>query len=296
VHVFSGPQVKRLAFEHEGRLHADILGTGGHADGGVRPAEFRAAHGHLTIALAYGRLESPATSAAGVHYWALGGEHRRRVLSAHAPVVHYPGTPQGRSPRERGPHGCTFVQIDEHHHVRTRPIVADAVRWHDEHVKLESTATAGSLERLLESRARSLLTATPERELIVRWKIQAPPRLAAELRRGKLAGELLTRLRSHFGSHRPGLWSWSLGADLPSGVQSEWYNEETIRGEFLRAMRDNMSADAPPPDLQPFVSEGQLTGSMATAVLLEDAVVRRRVLAEATMLGADLLSGEEPPA
>jgi hypothetical protein len=217
-------------------------------------------------------------------------------LSAKSPVVHYPGTPQGRSPRERGPHGCTLVQIDEHHHVRTRPIVSDAVRWHDEHVKLDATATHGSLERLLESRSRSLLTATPERELIVRWKIEAPPRLAAELRRGKLAGELLTRLRSHFGSHRPGLWSWSLGADLPSGVQADWYNEETIRGEFLRAMRDYASADAAPPDLQLYLPEGQMTGSLATATLLEDAAVRRRVMAEATMLGADLLSGEEPPA
>ncbi len=150
VHVFTGQQVKRLAFEREGRLRADILGTGGHTEGGVKPAEFRAAHGHLTIALAYGRLESPASTAAGVHYWALGGEHRRRVLSAKSPVVHYPGTSQGRSPRERGPHGCTLVQIDEHHHVRTRPIVADAVRWHDEHVKLDATATHGSLERLLD--------------------------------------------------------------------------------------------------------------------------------------------------
>ncbi len=194
VHVFSGPQVRRAAFERDGRLRADILGAGAHVDGLVRPGEFRAAHGHLTVALTYGRLETPASTASGVHYWALGGEHRRRVRSTHLPVVHYPGSPQGRTPREHGPHGATLVQVDEHHQIRTRQIVCDAVRWHDEHIQLDATATAGSLERQIESRARALVTTAPDRQWIVRWKVQAPPRLAAELRRGKLAADLLARL------------------------------------------------------------------------------------------------------
>ena len=296
VQVFTGHQVRRVAFERDTRLRADILAAGAHEDGGIRLGEFRAAHGHLTIALAYGRLESPASTASGVHYWALGGEHRRRVLSSRAPVVHYPGSPQGHSPRERGPHGATLVQVDEHHQIRTRQIVCDAVRWHDEHVQLDTASTAGALERLLENRARSLLTATSQRDLVVRWKVQAPPRLAAELRHGKLAGEILSRLRSHFATHRPALWSWSLEAQSPAGVPGEWYNEETIRGEFMRAMRHYTSADAPAPDLQPYLSAGAMADRLATAALLEDAAVRRRVLAQATVLGADLLSGEEPPA
>ncbi len=296
VNLFVGQQVKRLTFEREGRLRADILGAGVHSEGQVRAAEFRAAHGHLTIALAYGRLEGAAGTAHGVHYWALGGEHRRRVSSTSTPVMHYPGTPQGRSPRERGAHGCSIVQVDQHHQVRTRPIVTDVVRWHDELVRLDSSANHGSLERQLENRAQTLLTATPERELMVRWRIQAPPRLAAELRRGRLSGEILARLRSHFGSRRPGLWSWSLKPELPAGVTAAWYSEETIRGEFLRALRGYTSADAPALDIQPYLPQQHVDGPLASAVQLEDAAVRRRVLAEATTLGADLLSGEEPPA
>ena len=126
--------------------------------------------------------------------------------------------------------------------------------------------------------------------------MHAPPRLASELRHGKLAADLLARLRNHLSSHRLGLWSWSLEAVAPQTVAPEWYNEETLRGEFVRAMRSYTAHDAAPPDLQPYLPAGGTADSVAAAALLEDAAVRRRVLAQATALGADLLSGEEPHA
>ena len=295
VHLFAARQVKRIAYEREGRLRADILGSGAPDGAPLHAAEFRPTHGHLTIALGHGALDG-AAPAHGVHYWALGGKHRRQVTSARAPVVHYPGTPQGRSPREAGRHGCTLVQIDEHHLVRTRQIATDVVRWHDERIRLEGAGTRSALERLLVGRAQSLAAASPEIEQVVRWKVEVPARLAGEMRRGKWTHEVLARLRSEFGAHRPGLWSWSLEPERPDGIAEAWYAEETIRGEFLRAMRSFSAHDAEPLDLPRYLTDEHLAGSLGSAVLLEDPQLRRAVLAEATVLGADLLSGEEPGA
>jgi DNA repair protein SbcD/Mre11 len=295
VHLFAGHAVKRLLFEREGRLRADILGIGGKGEKPLRVADFRPTHGHFGIALGYGRLESAPVAAHGPHYWALGGRHRRRVAKSAAPVVHYPGTSQGRSPREPGPHGCTLVHVDEAQQIRTRLLATDVVRWHEERVRIDGNAGRGDLQRQLESRAQALIKANPHHALLVRWKIHAPARLAAQLRRGKLAAELLAQLRSEFSSHRPGLWSRSLEADVPAAAPDSWYAEETIRGEFLRAVRDYSQSPAPL-EFERYLTERQLAGNLAEAVRIDDAQIRRHVLAEATMLGADLLSGEEPHA
>ncbi len=93
-----------------------------------------------------------------------------------------------------------------------------------------------------------------------------------------------------------GLWSWSVEAVGAQSVAPEWYNEETLRGEFVRAMRNYTAHDAAPPDLQPYLPAGQPPTAWPPPALFEDAAVRRRVLAQATALGADLLSGEEPHA
>ncbi|WP_239256083.1 metallophosphoesterase family protein [Listeria ilorinensis] len=45
-------------------------------------------------------------------YWALGHIHKRMTLDLE-PMIHYPGNMQGRSRKELGPKGCTFVTLDE---------------------------------------------------------------------------------------------------------------------------------------------------------------------------------------
>src|SRR5204863_1564870 len=70
-------------------------------------------------------------------YWALGG-----VPSASTPlnltnpprIAHASGSPQGRTPAETGPNGCTLVCADEAARIRLISLPTDAVRWHRERI------------------------------------------------------------------------------------------------------------------------------------------------------------------
>ena len=76
----------------------------------------------------------------------------------------------------------------------------------------------------------------------------------------------------------------------------EWYEQETIRGDFLRAVRlFQMNADEPL-GLEEYLADADRAGELAEAVAFPNAVARERVLREAAALGVDLLTGEEPNA
>ena len=106
-----------------------------------------------------------------------------RRSESEVPVVHYPGTPQGRSPNESGPHGCTLVQIDDAHTLRTRFVPTDLLRWHTETIQLDAHMHRADLERQIDQRAQALLATPGEPQWLVRWRVQAPPALAVKLRR-----------------------------------------------------------------------------------------------------------------
>ncbi len=80
-----------------------------------RPISGRPPRAARSSALSHGRLAAPVAAAQGVHYWALGGSHRRRIERAAVPVVHYPGAPQGRTPAEAGPRTAVHVGPGRRH-------------------------------------------------------------------------------------------------------------------------------------------------------------------------------------
>jgi hypothetical protein len=115
-----------------------------------------------------------------------------------------------------------------------------------------------------------------------------------QLRRGALAEELLGKLRGDYGFGPPAAWSISLEVEASAVLPPEWYEQETIRGDFLRAVRHLQAAPDEPLELEPYLSEGQSAGPVRGLAAIDDRPVRERVLREAALLGADLLSGEGP--
>jgi DNA repair protein SbcD/Mre11 len=296
VHLATNRRVEHWKFEREGRLRAEIMGAAADEQHLVQVANFRPSAGAVAIALSHGRLSAPVVAAQGVHYWALGGSHRRRVERAAAPVVHYPGTPQGRSPAEAGPHGCSLVQVEDVHTLRTRFIPTDVIRWHTETVQLEAHMGRVDLERLFDHRAQALLAKHNETHWFVRWRVQAPAALAVKLRRDERVPQLLTHLRGKYGSRGNAIYSLAIDIQPPSRLPDAWWQEETIRGEFLRAMSNETADGRLSADWPRQLPRRQLPDSLSAVLALDDPAVRERVLAEATLLGVDLLSGEEPEA
>jgi hypothetical protein len=138
---------------------------------------------------------------------------------------------------------------------------------------------------------------------LVEWQIICDGTIFGELRRGKLTAELLSALRREFGNRTPAAWTVAIRPELPTELPTAWQREETLRGDYLRAigglLAETRSNDG---NLSPLDLDEILThaGSAANLVRfdrlpasLADPAKRRRVLREAAWLGADLLSAEE---
>ena len=72
----------------------------------------------------------------------------------------------------------------------------------------------------------------------------------------------------------------------------EWYDQETILGDFLRFVRQYQIDRGLPIDLEPHLAERYLAGSVASAVDIADNPTRQRILRQVALLGLDLLSPE----
>ena len=159
---------------------------------------------------------------------------------------------------------------------------------------IDEATTREQMETRLRERLNALLEAMPATPLLISWTVSGRGPLLAPLRRGKLAADWLQALRSDYGYRSPPAWSLSLELELSDTLPPEWYGQETIRGEFLRAIRQLQMNPGEPLDLEPYLAEAHRAGTLAAAVALGDPQARDAVLREAAALGADLLSGEEP--
>jgi DNA repair exonuclease SbcCD nuclease subunit len=249
--------------------------------------------GLFCVAAVHGGIETAALGMNGIDYWALGGRHDRSTLCSAPPMAHYAGSPQGRRPDEAGAHGCTIVQVDENRQPRTQMASTDTIRWLSERVVVEVSTSRSELELLLRERLRTLVETTPKIDLLVSWTVAGDGPLIAQLRRGKLAAELLDVLRSEHGFAAPAAWSVSMEVEPLAGLPPEWYEQETIRGDFLRAIRQFEMNQGEPLELERYMSEAHLAGALAPAAAISDKTVRMAVLHDVAWLGIDLLSGEE---
>jgi hypothetical protein len=292
VRVFPAGRPQDFIHRHDDQPLARLIGASRIRGGKIRAADFDADSDDLfTIAVAYGRATAESLERRAVDYWALGGRHAAHTLLGAPHVAHYPGSPQGRAPAETGPHGCTLVEVDGQRHVRTAMVPTDVLRWHRERVEIDETTTRDDLELLLHERAEALKGSLSGLDGLVTWKVVGDGPLAAQLRRGALVAELLESLRKHYGFGPPALWSASLGIEAPSELPPAWYEQETILGDFLTQIRRYQMNSGEPIDLEDFLSEEQLAGTLG-AVAAVDSDERERMLREAAILGVDLLSGE----
>jgi hypothetical protein len=86
----------------------------------------------------------------------------------------------------------------------------------------------------------------------------------------------------------------TLEVEPPAILPPEWYEQDTIRGDFLREIQRYQADAVAPLGLEDYLAEDHRGGPLAQAVALDDEAARGRVLQEAAMLGVDLLSGEGP--
>lgn len=295
VHYFPAGQVEEVIVQRDGVPLARLAGTSCDARRPWQASDFAAdPAGLFTIAAAHGQADPAELASRGIHYWALGGRHDRATPRAAPQMIHYPGTTQGRLPAEPGVHGCTLVEVGEDNQIRTSLIPTDSARWIEQRLAVDEDTTAEQLGAAMRQRIHALLETSPGVTLLVSWTVFGRGSLLEQLRRGRLGPELLDRLREEYGRRTPALWSVVLETELPDELPAQWYEQETIRGDFLRAVRQLQLAPDEPLGLGQYLAEAHRAGPLAAAAAFSCKTARYAVLREAAALGVDLLTGEGP--
>jgi len=290
VHVFPVGRVETLDLLRHGEAIARVQGTSCRDDGEVDARGFhRDAHGVFTIGVAHGTSDSAGHEGDRVHYMALGGRHLQQTVDHEPGLAHYCGTPQGRCPTETGPHGCSVVTVDDSGRAKTKFVATDVVRWLELTLEVTATTRAEQLHDRMVERLEKLIAQHPGIDLFVRWTIRGTGQLVNRLRPGGLSDELLVDLRRQFGERSPTAWSISIQCDSPLSVPSEWYDQETCLGDFLREAREFELHDDLALDLRQFVPDDMQHDPLAEIADISHGD-RSALLCRAGKLGVDLLT------
>ncbi|HPM83291.1 MAG TPA: DNA repair exonuclease [Candidatus Anammoximicrobium sp.] len=295
VRVFPKGKIKQLVHRRGDQPLASVIGVSSPADGLVPVGDFRIEPANIfTVAAAWGQTDA---ASAGAHkqidYWALGGQHESKTLFQGPQTAHYAGSPQGRCPDEAGVHGCTLVQVEHNRKVRTKFIATEVVRWRSESLSVTEGAGRNDLQRQLRSAMQRIASEAGGAYVLVSWEVQGCETLVRQLRKGDLARELIDWMRTEFGRAKPAVWTTTLTAPISATIPAELYEEDTILGDFLRAIREHEETPARALNLGAFVPDLGKHRALASALQAVDRDQRGALLREAAVLGLDLLNGEQ---
>ena len=292
VHRFRAGEPQEVIHRRDDTPLARITGVARSGDGRFIPGEFEPdAPGLFAIGLTNGTVDLDLLQSTRVDYWALGGRHSRQTLSKSMPVVHYPGTPQGRQPDDIGPHGCSLVQVDRERNAQVTLMPCDVLRWQDERVEIKAEAEEDDLTLELEERLENLASATPGTDLLVSLTVTGSGPLVAKLQQPGRTDEILMKLHEEFGTRQPAVWTVALNVET-SSYPGEWYEQDSIRGDFLRSIDHYRTDAAASLGLESMLEQAIATPAMKNMLLATDRT-RPEVLRKAAALGVELLSANQ---
>jgi DNA repair exonuclease SbcCD nuclease subunit len=279
---------------------ANLVGRSWH---GTATFQVGAIHGDAdglpTIVAAYGQLgpdgaddqHVAALRQQMVDFWALGGQAQRQTFGATDRIVHYVGSPQGRSAEDFGPHGCTLVHVASDRALRMQFLPTDAVRFHQESMAIDDEATLDGLRRRLVERARQLQAEAESRWLVVSWKLRGGHHLAGPAGRRDLAADLHDWLGKEIpAGGKSGLWTHAVELDQPE-LPAEWYAEDSMLGDFLRSLQE-LSNQETALDLGQYIPPPLRTAALA-ALVHWNREEQSQVLGDAALTGAQLLGAAD---
>ncbi len=236
VHVFGGDEVSSVPVVRDGEILAHVYGIC-YPTQAVRKnlaGKFeRTDDGPFAIGLLHCNVGdnkdhapyAPCTledlTRTGIDYWALGHVHTQQVLSHKAPVVLYPGNPQGRNPRELGPRGSYLVHVDSSGHCTAEFVPVDTIRWFWESVTIEQLETDEALISAVERTCQRIRENSAGRPAIGRITVTGRGPLHRSLIQPAFAAELLERLRETEGAEESFVWIDRLVIDTRPPIDLE---------------------------------------------------------------------------
>ncbi len=296
VHPFGRGMTQSVVHHADGDDLAELVGYGAADKERSQPtAKYKS--GRYTIGVKHGPFHGRPSGKLAGHYWACGGSRRRRQSTSDGRLIVHSGTPQGRSPSQRGPHGAIVVEVDEHGIARPRFVATDLARYARLRVEIDPAAPRADQEHVLADRVQAALDKAPGLDLFLRWQIV--PMVASGTSSGGLGTSReawglswLRWLRQEFGTDSPAAWSATVDVVLPRRRRQRPPQDGSLSADFLTAV-DDAERDHDELPLDRFVPEHRRHAQVADSLLIADTKARRRVLRKARLLGNDLLGAEE---
>lgn len=286
--TFSSSIVEQLDHRRDGETVARIMASGYDADRRTG-AEFSAPDSQVfNIALTHGDFESTSLNATNIRYWALGGRHKQSKLEKTGTVVVYPGTTQGRKPKEPGFHGFQICRVDSSGKLRVQSVESDRVRWMPQKVAINEQVNLEELKNELGERALKIMTDTTDQVVLCRWHLVTEGDFNPKIRNREWISQLLEWLRDEFGRSDRGLWSVNLTVESPRSLPIEWYEEDTLLGEYLRATGRYQSDESLKLNLHEYMPN-TVKSKVTDGMPLVSNKAREEVLRRATLIGVEYL-------
>jgi exonuclease SbcD len=325
VHFFASDRVQTVSVEKEGRgviaqLHGISYRTAAVTDN--LSLQYRAGDSSVyQIGLLHTNVEgdpghgnyAPCTKqdllAAGMHYWALGHVHTRKVLHAE-PAIVYPGNLQGRSIRELGPRGCYIVDVNEEGKTELTFHALDSLRWFLEEITIQGIEAEQQLRDLLEEQMETIRAAGEGRDCIVRFELVGRGAVHSMLRKGRALQEILAELRDEESKRHSRQADVEMRSDTSSGLGFVWIEsivdltgnelerdlllqQKSFVGDLLRLSQTLQLDEAA---LRAFAGEAltalQALPPSAAGAATAESEQRQQWLRAAEELAADLLVGD----
>ena len=260
-----------------GLLHTQVMGARGAGDH----------HRYAPSELSHLR-------SSGHDYWALGHVHVRQILSE-TPPIHYPGNPQGRSPRETGPKGGLIVDLSRREAPQVEFLELATIRW--EHLRL----TGLEEENRLEGLARRIESAWEEARVEdpgaarTRWILRVELVGPSPLHHPLTVDGAVEELREVVGASL-GLLDLELRTELlrPARRLDDHLDRSDVLGEALRLARSLGTAGGPAPSSALDLEGGELAGFDPAKGRELDDYLRELLDGQDTTLLDLLLEREEP--
>ena len=284
--------------QRDGVVLAQIARVSAAGSTRLRPGDFAFDAELFSIAVADGQLDPINLANSNADFWALGGQHDRQVLSSDWPVMLYPGSPQGRCPREVGTHGCTLVEVSRRapiegerrprrYDVRLRVMPTDVLRWHDVELRAEHLESVEQVQDALLTQLATLQDTSQDTDLIVHVSIICDAQRAARWRSSLPV--LLERARTTFGYRSPACWTAAIKFQSTARWGARYADEDTLLGDVLRQLYRFADDPSLPIEFTSYLNQRQRSGAIGSALEYLDGESREDMLADAAALIVDLL-------
>ncbi len=169
-------------------------------------------------------------------------------------IVHYPGPTLARNPEETEHYGATLVDVSLDGITTLTFLPTSPVRFVEERIELEPGSSVKQLRAEMIKRLGEFRAVKSRDDLMISWVVDCPGgNLSVDLRNTSVGEQLLEELRTDYGIEPPICWSVAITTTLPENFSSNLYDQKTILGDYLRAIRHYQMHPYEPINLLPFL-------------------------------------------